>query len=72
MSNRSNKIYSIIKKVSYVVISIVILSLIIDIFFADNLGFGRNKIFIYYEGILFVLFLFFEILKWYYKKKTSK
>jgi len=66
-----NKTYVIIKKASYIVIGLVVITLIIDVFFADDMGFGRNRTFIYFEGILCGLFLIFEFLKWYNKKKLN-
>jgi len=68
----SNKTYLIIKKVSYFVIGLVVITLIVDIFFADNLGFGRERAFVYFEGILCGLFILFEVLKWHYKKKSNE
>ena len=66
-----NKNYLIIRKTSYFIIGFVVITLIIDIFFADDMGFGKNRIFIYFEGILFGLFIIFEILKWHHKKKAK-
>jgi hypothetical protein len=68
----SNKTYLIIKKISYIVIGLVLFTVIVDIFFADNLRFGRERAFVYFEGILFALFILFEVLKWYYKKKFNE
>jgi hypothetical protein len=67
-----NKAYLIIKKVNYFVIALVLITVIVDIFFADNLGFGRERAFVYFEGILFTLFILFGVLKWYYKKKFNE
>ena len=67
-----NRTYIIIKRVSYIIIGLVVITLLIDFFFADDMGFGENRVFIYFEGILFGLFLIFEFLKWDYKKKLKK
>lgn len=63
-------IYKIIKKLSPILIGLIAITLIVDIFIANELGFGRNKVFIVFEVFLFALFLFFEFLKWNYKKKS--
>lgn len=68
----SNRKYLITKKVSYFIIALVVILLIIDIFFVDKLGFGNNKFFLLLEGIVFVLFLFSEFLKWHFKRENGR
>jgi len=63
-----NRTYLVIKRISHIIIGLVFITLIVDIFFADDFGFSNSKSFIYIEGVVFGLFILFEILKWHYKK----
>ncbi|MDA3865628.1 MAG: hypothetical protein PF489_02635 [Salinivirgaceae bacterium] len=68
----TDKKYLLVQKISYVIVGLVFITLVIDFFFADNLGFGRKRGFICFEGFVFVLFLIFEFLKWHLKKKANE
>ena len=58
-----NNFYRIIRILYPIVMGLIAITLLFDIFFADEFGLNKNKLFVAFEGILVVIFIIFQIFK---------